>query len=171
MTAACCDARRGTRRTLGWWRSILAVWVLTLAIPVHAQAAERLYYFWSFSMPEASLKAVLGEGEKIGLVAVLRGLPEGSARTSLGRLKRLLGDRKTEVIIDPRLFTLYGVTAVPSVVYAEGVDLSCETCEPAPRHAIVTGDLPLVSALEHLAREAPSVDRYLARLREGFYER
>ncbi len=122
-------------------------------------------------MPEASLKAALSDGEKIGLTAVLRGLPERSARVSLAHLKRLLGNRKTEVIIDPRLFTLYGVTAVPTLVYAEGVDSSCETCEPAPRHATVTGDVPLASALEHLAREAPSVDRYLAKLREGFYER
>ena len=53
-------------------------------------------------MPEASLEAVLGEGEKIGLIAVLRGLPERSARVSLAHLKRLLGDRKTEVMIDPR---------------------------------------------------------------------
>lgn len=122
-------------------------------------------------MPEASLKAALADGEKIGLIAVLRGLPGGSAKASLGRLKRLLGDRKTEVIIDPRLFTLYGITEVPAVVYAESVDSSCETCEPAPRRAIVTGDVPLVSALEHLLRETPSVDRYLAKLREGFYER
>lgn len=149
----------------------LALWASVLIGPSTALAAERLYYFWSFSMPEASLKAALADGEKIGLIAVLRGLPEGSAKTSLGRLKRLLGNYRTEVVIDPRLFTLYGITAVPTLVYGEGVDPSCETCEPPPHHAMVSGDVPLVSALEHLAREAPSVGRFLAKLREGFYER
>jgi conjugal transfer pilus assembly protein TrbC len=149
----------------------LALWAAVLIGPSSALAAERLYYFWSFSMPEASLKAALADGEKIGLVAVLRGLPEGSAKTSLGRLKRLLGNHKTEVLIEPRFFTLYGITEVPALVYAEGVDPYCETCEPSPRHARVTGDVPLASALEHLAREIPSVDRFLATLREGFYAR
>lgn len=158
MTAACC-------------RVGLALWASVLVAPSSALAADRLYYFWSFSMPEASLKAALADGEKIGLVAVLRGLPEGSAKISLGRLQRLLGNHKTEVLIEPRLFTLYGIAAVPALVYAEDVDRSCETCEPVPRHAIVAGDVPLVSALEHLAHEAPSVDRFLAKLREGFYER
>lgn len=158
MTAACC-------------RVGLALWASVFIGPSSALAADRLYYFWSFSMPEASLKAALADGEKIGVVAVLRGFPEGPAKTSLGRLKRLLGDRKTEVVIDPRLFTLYGISEVPALVYAEGVDPSCETCGLPPRHAIVTGDVPMTSALEHLAREAPSVDRFLAKLRQGFYER
>ncbi|MEW6682650.1 MAG: type-F conjugative transfer system pilin assembly protein TrbC [Nitrospirota bacterium] len=149
----------------------LALWASVFIGPSSALAADRLYYFWSFSMPEASLKAALADGEKVGLVAVLRGLPEGSAKMSLGRLKRLLGNHQTEVLIEPRLFTLYGITAVPTLVYAEGVDPSCEICGLPPRHAIVTGDVPLASALEHLARETPSVDRLLAKLRQGFYER
>ena len=158
MTAASC-------------RVGLALWASVLIAPSSALAADHLYYFWSFSMPEASLKAALADGEKIGLVAVLRGLPEGAAKTSLSRLKRLLGNHKTEVLIEPLLFTLYGITAVPALVYVEGVDPSCETCEPPPRHGIVTGDVPLVSALEHLAREAPAVERFLAKVREEFYER
>ncbi|MFZ5862412.1 MAG: type-F conjugative transfer system pilin assembly protein TrbC [Nitrospirota bacterium] len=149
----------------------LALWASVLIAPSSALAAERLYYFWSFSMPEASLKSALADGDKVGLIAVLRGLPEGSAKTSLGRLKRLLGNHKTEVLIEPRLFTLYGITGVPSLVYAEGVDALCESCAPVPHHAIVTGDVPLGTALEYLAREAPSVERFLAKLREGFYAR
>jgi conjugal transfer pilus assembly protein TrbC len=131
----------------------------------------RLYYFWSFSVPEESLRAVFVNGEKIGLVAVLRGLPEGSAKESLLRLKRLLGERKVEVVIDPLLFRLYGITAVPAVIYAEGVNSSCEHCEPVPRYWKAIGDVSLEAALENLARAAPPVERYLQKLREGFYSR
>jgi len=143
--------------------------VVLVAHPAHA--ADRLYYFWSFSVPEASLKAVLADGEKVGLVGVLRGLPEGSAKASLLRVKQLLGGRSIEVEIDPILFHLYGITEVPAIVYAEGVNPACEHCEPAPKHWKVVGDVPLDTALDQLARSAPSVEHALQRLREGFYSK
>jgi len=143
--------------------------VAILLIPYPAQAVDRLYYFFSFSMPEESIQAAFSDGEKIGLVAVLRGLPEGSPKESLMRLQELLGERKIEVVIDPLLFRLYGITAIPTLVYAEGVNPSCEHCEPAPRHWKGVGDIPLAAGLENLARSAPSVDRYIKKLREGFF--
>lgn len=140
-----------------------------LLLPGPAGAVDRLYYFWSFSMPEESIRAAFSDGEKVGLVAVLRGLPEGSPKESLRRLQELIGERKVEVVIDPLLFRLYDITVVPTFVYAEGVNPSCEHCEPAPGHWKTGGDIPLRAALENLARSAPSVDRYLKKLREGFY--
>jgi type-F conjugative transfer system pilin assembly protein TrbC len=145
--------------------------LLAFLFPALAQAEDRLYYFWSFSMPQESIKAAFADGEKIGLVAVLRGLPEGSARESLLRLKQLLGGRKVEVVIDPLLFKLYNITAVPTTVYAEGINPSCEHCEPAPSHWKAVGDVRLEVALENLSRSAPSVEPYLQRLREGFYSK
>lgn len=100
---------------------------------------------------------------------MLRGLPEGSPKESLSRLQELIGERKVEVLIDPLLFRLYDITVVPTLVYAEGVNPSCEHCEPVPRHWKTAGDVPFTTALENLARSAPSVDRYLKKLREGFY--
>ncbi|MFQ5779181.1 MAG: type-F conjugative transfer system pilin assembly protein TrbC [Nitrospiria bacterium] len=144
--------------------------LVVLLIPCRAQAADRLYYFWSFSMPEESVQAALSDGEKIGLVAVLRGLPEGSAKDSLIRLKRLIGERKIEVIIDPLLSRLYEIKAVPVLVYAEGVNRSCENCKPVPKHWKIAGDVPLRTALKTLARSTPSVERYLKKLREGFFQ-
>ena len=167
-TAVCCNcSSRSIRiRVLG----ITAFCIVALLSPCSSQAADRLYYFWSFSMPEESIKSVFADGEKIGLIAVLRGLPEGSARKSLIRLKRLLGDRKVEVLIDPLLFRLYGIAdAVPVIVYAEGVNPSCEHCEPTPRHWNAVGDVSLETALENLDRQVPAVERYLKKLREGFY--
>ncbi|NKE72848.1 type-F conjugative transfer system pilin assembly protein TrbC [Candidatus Manganitrophus noduliformans] len=143
--------------------------VAILLMPYPAQAVDRLYYFFSFSMPEESIQAAFSDGEKIGLVAVLRGLPEGSPKESLLRLKQLIGGRKVEVLIDPLLFRLYDITEVPALVYAEGVNPSCEHCEPVPRYWKRVGDIPLVAGLENLARSAPSVDRYLKKLREGFF--
>lgn len=169
-TAVCCRRLEVNGRGLKCLWFLLAFSLISLTShPAHA--AERLYYFWSFSMPEESLKAAFANGEKVGLVAVLRGLPEGSTRESLLRLKRLLGERKVEVVIDPLLFRLYAITEVPAVVYAEGVNPSCEHCGPAPRHWKILGDVSLEAALENLARSAPPVDQYLKKLREGFYSK
>jgi hypothetical protein len=60
---------------------------------------------------------------------------------------------------------------VPTLIYAEGVNPACEHCEPAPKHWKVVGDVRLDTALEQLARSAPSVERALQRLREGFYSK
>jgi type-F conjugative transfer system pilin assembly protein TrbC len=141
--------------------------VLLLSSP--ALAEDRLYYFWSFSMPEESIKSAFLDGGKVGLVAVLRGLPEGSARESLLRLKNLIGDHQVEVMIDPILFRIYDITAVPTLVYAEEINSVCEHCEPAEKHWKVTGNITLRAALENLARSAPAAESYLQKLKEGFY--
>jgi type-F conjugative transfer system pilin assembly protein TrbC len=44
--------------------------------PHNKTANARLFYFFSFSMPEGSLKAVVSEAEKTGAVMVLRGMKE-----------------------------------------------------------------------------------------------
>ncbi len=170
VTAVFCNCKRRLMRirALG----IMGFCLVVLILPHPAGAADRLYYFWSFSMPEDSIKAAFTDGEKIGLVAVLRGLPEGSARESLLRLKRLLGERKVEVVIDPLLFRLYGIAdAVPAIVYAEGVNPTCEHCEPAPRYWKAVGDISVETALENLHQQTPSAERYLKKIREGFYSR
>ena len=75
------------------------------------------------------------------------------------------------MVIDPLLFRLYAITEVPAVVYAENVNPSCEHCGPAPRHWKILGDVSLEAALENLARSSPPVERYLKKLREGFYSK
>ncbi len=169
-TAVCC--RRFKANGLGLKNLFLLLAFSLVPLASHpAHAAERLYYFWSFSMPEESLKTAFAEGEKVGLVAVLRGLPEGSTKESLIRLRKLQGERKMEMVIDPLLFRLYDITAVPVFIYAEGVNTSCEHCGPVPKHWKVVGDVSLNAALENLARSAPQVDQYLKKLREGFYSK
>lgn len=145
--------------------------VAVFLCPVRVGAAERVYYFFSFSVPEASIRAAFADGEKIGLIAVLRGLPEGSVKESLLRLKRVIGERKIEVVIDPLLFRLYNIADVPTLVYAEESNPSCEHCEPVPRHWKAVGDIPMTTALEKFSRPAPSAERYLKKLREGFFSK
>lgn len=145
--------------------------VVAFFVPGQASAAERLYYFFSFSVPEASIRAAFADGEKIGLIAVLRGLPEGSVKESLLRLKRMIGERKIEVVIDPLLFRLYNIADVPTLVYAQESNPSCEHCEPVPRHWKAVGDIPMTTALEKLSHPAPSAERYLKKLREGFFSK
>lgn len=150
---------------------MIALYLVVVQSPFPAQASDRLYYFFSFSMPEESIQAAFADGEKVGLIAVLRGLPEGSPKESLLRLKRMIGERKVEVLVDPLLFRLYAITTVPTLVYAEEVNPSCEHCGPVSRHWKAVGDISLATALEDLARNAPSVERYLRKLREGFFSK
>lgn len=170
-TAVCYSRPNHFIAVFIWLAAILWSWSVQAADGSSGITPSRLYYFWSFSIPEESLKDVFADGEKIGLVVVLRGLPEGSAKESLLRLKRLLGERKVEVMIDPLLFHLYDIQSVPAVVYAENVNSSCEHCEPAPTHWTVSGNVSLSAALEHLTRSAPGVERRLEQLREGFFSR
>lgn len=149
----------------------VALLFFALLLPGSAQAAERFYYFFSFSMPEESIQAAFSDGEKIGLIAVLRGVPEGPVKESLLRLKQMIGERKIEVIIDPILFRLYGIAGVPTLVYAEEANPSCEHCEPAPKHWKAVGEIPMKTALEHLSRSAPSAEQYLKKLHEGFFSK
>lgn len=122
-------------------------------------------------MPEESLKAAFIDGEKIGMVAVLRGLPDASFKSSMARLKSLRGDRKIEVIIDPVLFDLYQVDAAPTFVLASGVDESCEHCSLPKRYWKVVGDLTLRAALEIIERKTPAATPFLKKLNRGFFSK
>jgi len=147
------------------------VFILLFIFPYTACAEDRLYYFWSFSVPKSSIQEILTQGEKIGVVAVLRGLPERPMKESLRQLQETIGDRKTNVQIDPILFSLYRVSTVPAYVYAEGIDTDCEHCRPPTRFWMVLGDVPLETALERIARSSASAETSLKKLREGFYEK
>jgi len=145
--------------------------ILLFIFPYTASAEDRLYYFWSFSIPKNTIQEVLTQGEKIGLVAVLRGLPERPMKESLRQLQETIGGRKTDVQIDPILFSLYRVSTVPAYVYAEGIDTDCEHCQPPIRYWMVLGDVPLETALERIARSSASAETRLKKLREGYYEK
>ncbi len=123
------------------------------------RAAGALLVFVSFSMPEASLRRLAEQAERLGAPLVLRGLERDSVRLTAERVARLIGTRKVAVQVDPRAFARYQVGQVPAVVLvgtteAEGcAAVSCPV--PAGSFAASYGDVTIDYALEHLIRTRP----------------
>jgi type-F conjugative transfer system pilin assembly protein TrbC len=176
-TAVCFEGRgrglgvRGRSEEAKNMKRIVLFLLSTFLFPNPSHAEDRLYYFWSFSVPKASVQEVLSQGAKIGLVAVLRGLPEQPMKESLMQLQEIVGDRKINLQIDPILFSLYKISMAPAYVFAEGVRTDCEHCQLPTRFWAVLGDVPLETALERIARSTPSAEAFLKKLRERFYDK
>ena len=130
-----------------------------------ANAAEILL-FTSLSVPAASWRQWARDAARIGAPLVMRGVAEGSLRTTVKRIGDRLGGHDAGVAIDPRLFRLFGVTRVPAVVVVPGGVPPCTNpgCsgDPAPPHDRVTGNIGLAAALEAIAAEG-SAARDVAR--------
>ena len=128
----------------------------------HGGTAEILI-FTSLSVPAASWRqwardaAALGAAEHAGPPLVLRGVGEGGLRETVKRIGARLGGHDAGVAIDPRLFRLFGVERVPTVVVVPGGVPPCRSrgCadDPAPPHDRVAGNIGLVAALEAIADE------------------
>lgn len=118
-----------------------------------------VYVFASFSMPDASLRALIRQGELAGVPIVLRGLVDNSIEATMLRVRSLYkegGSPESGAVVDPTLFARFGVDQVPTVVVAAHAAGACtpHTC-PTPPHAKIAGDVPLRYALERIALAQP----------------
>lgn len=128
--------------------------------------------FMSLSAPAASWRQWSREAARIGAPLVLRGFGPDGFQATVKRIGPYL-DREGGAAIDPRLFRLFGVTAIPAVVVAPGGVPPCESrgCaeDPAPLHDRIAGNIGLEAALEAIAAEAgpgrAAARRHLAALR------
>jgi conjugal transfer pilus assembly protein TrbC len=125
-------------------------------------ARSAVWVFVSFSMPNASLEALLDASAKTGAPLVLRGMVDGSMKRTLERLhdltKRVTQDgQQPTVTIDPTAYARFAVDQVPSFVFALEPIRPCErdTC-PTPLHLKVSGDVSLSYALDMMSRQAKS---------------
>lgn len=112
----------------------------------------------SFSMPVASLKALLFDASAMGVPVVFRGFVNGSIEDTEAAVRSVYSedDRSQGFTIDPTLFERFNVNAVPVVIsLGERIDV-CETegCagDPVPVHDRVTGNISLRAALDIIAR-------------------
>ena len=136
-------------------------------------ATAEVLLFTSLAVPAASWRAAARDAAWIGAPLVLRGVTEGGLPATARRVAARLGDAKTGVAIDPRLFRLFGIARVPAVVVVPGGVPPCRSrgCadDPAPPFDVVTGNLSLTGALEAVAAEGGEgsavARRHLATLR------
>ena len=103
---------------------------------------------------------------------MLRGFGPEGLQATVKRIGPYLG-RKGGAAIDPRLFRLFGITAIPAVAVVPGGVSPCGSpgCagDPAPPHDRIAGNIGLEAALEAVAAEGgpgrEAARRHLATLR------
>lgn len=139
-----------------------------------------LLVFVSFSMPRKSLRALLSQARQAGATVLLRGLVNNSfqdTKTAFADLATEASDGKAADIaglsVDPKLFNLFRVTAVPVFVVMNTPLGPCleEGChETQPAHDRIAGNMTLPEALRLMVREGDFPERAqtaLARFKGG----
>ena len=148
--------------------------------PHHAGASEakgsataEVLLFTSLSVPAASWRASARDAARIGAPLVLRGVAGASLPETARRIAVRLENAKAGVAIDPRLFRLFEIERVPTVVVVPGGVPPCRSrgCaeDAPPQFDRVSGNLSLAAALEAIAAEGDAgrsaARRHLATLR------
>ena len=132
-----------------------------------------LLIFISLSMPQPTLQRLIDQAARAQASIVLRGFADGSLRTTVAQVQRLIGDRRVAVQIDPQAFDRYAVTRVPAFVLvrdgARPVACAGGSCAPSESFLRTSGDVSLDYALEYMQRSAPefgpAADTFLKRIR------
>ena len=135
-------------------------------------AGPEVIVFMSLSAPAESWRQWSREAARIGAPLVLRGFGPGGLQATVKRIGPYL-DREGGAAIDPRLFRLFDITAVPAVAVVPGGVPPCESracvSDPAPPHDRIAGNIGLGAALEAVAAEGgpgrSAARRHLASLR------
>jgi len=128
--------------------------------------------FVSSSIPKASLKDLMIQAKKSGAVLVFRGLIGGLKNTA-----KFLGDisrDNVQAIIDPRLFDLFNIEVVPTIVVLKEATQDCNIdgdCKITPIHDRISGNITLDYALETIVNgkgETSSIaSKFLVKIRAG----
>lgn len=112
--------------------------------------------FMSLSVPGTSLRQWSLEAARIGAPLVLRGVGPQGLRATVKRVGAHLAEG-AGAAIDPRLFRLFEVKAVPAVAAVPGGVPPCRSrgcsADPAPPHDLVRGNIGLEAALRIIAGE------------------
>lgn len=130
-----------------------------LGMPQAPDASVSVYVFASFSMPDASLKSLIRQGELTGVPIVLRGLVSNSIEATMRAVHSLYteGEKpESGALIDPTLFQRFAIDQVPTVIVAERAAGACTLTDcPIPEHVKIAGDVPLRYALDRIALAKP----------------
>lgn len=133
---------------------------------------SEIIVFMSLSVPGASLRQWSLEAARIGAPLVLRGVGPQGLRATVKRVGAHLAEG-AGAAIDPRLFRLFDIKAVPAVAVVPGGVPPCESrgcsADPAPPHDLVRGNIGLETALRIVAAEGGpgrgTARRHLGKLR------
>ncbi|WP_392536739.1 type-F conjugative transfer system pilin assembly protein TrbC [Legionella sp. 227] len=139
-------------------------------IATHLKKVSQVLVFLSFSMPERSLQAWLLQCKQSGATPVIRGLIHNSFKETMTAIQTLSQKTGIGMQLDPILFKMFEVTAVPAVVYVKDMPLCPANmdCKPVDYDKLY-GDVSLDYALEKIdgeqSMEVPSLNQMILRLR------
>ncbi|KAB2836012.1 MAG: type-F conjugative transfer system pilin assembly protein TrbC [Caedimonadaceae bacterium] len=122
-------------------------------ISLSHQKQGNLYVFVSFSLGEKALLNLAFEAKRYGATLVLRGFKEGSYAKTVAALYNIITKSGQGVLIDPELFNLFAITAVPTVVLAKPFSLIKEEQTFTPLHDRLQGHVSVQYALESFAKK------------------
>ncbi len=112
-----------------------------------------LYIFVSFSLGEKALLNLAQEAKRWNATLVLRGFIDGSYAKTAKALQNIIIKTGQGFIIDPELFSLFSITAVPTYVLAKPFQLNAIERTSTPLHDRIQGHVSIHYALELFAKE------------------
>ncbi|MBP9691879.1 MAG: type-F conjugative transfer system pilin assembly protein TrbC [Alphaproteobacteria bacterium] len=118
----------------------------------------------SFSLGEKALLNLAQETKGYGATLVLRGFIEGSYAKTVQALQNIILKTGQGFIIDPELFSLFFITAVPTYVLAKPFQLLAQTRDQTPLHDRLMGHVSISYALESFAQSGDLRDEAQALL-------
>lgn len=147
----------------------------TIARRYEKQAAARksddIFIFASLTMPQASLKRLIHQANKLGASVIFNGFKDNSLKAMMMAVNAL-GENNGNVVINPKAFTQYKIKSVPTIVLAkaEHIDQFDQEGCALPEHFVaLAGDVSLDYALEDIARRSPifahQANSYLRQIR------
>jgi type-F conjugative transfer system pilin assembly protein TrbC len=125
---------------------------------VSHQNKGELYLFVSFSMGEKALLNLAHEAKQVGATLVLRGFKEDSYTKTAKALQNIITKTGQGVLIDPELYSLFQITAVPTFVLARPFSLQTQERTQTPIHDKLQGHVSVRYALETFAKEGDLKD-------------
>jgi type-F conjugative transfer system pilin assembly protein TrbC len=129
--------------------------------------------FVSSSIPKSSLKDLMIQAKKSGAVLVFRGLIGGLKNTA--KFLEDIDKDNVQAIIDPRLFDLFNIEVVPTIVVLKEANQECNnennSCKITPIHDRISGNITLDYALETISSGKSETSliasKFLAKIRVG----
>ena len=111
------------------------------------------YIFVSFSMDEKALLNLAQEAKIYGATLILRGFKDGSYVQSVKSLQKIIQETGQGFLIDPELFSLFGINVVPTYVLSKPFKLSSQKRMQTPLHDRLQGHVSIQYVLEIFAKE------------------
>ena len=126
-----------------------------------------LYIFVSFSLGEKALLNLAQDAKQFGATFILKGFKERSYAQTVQALQKVILKTGQGVIIDPELYSLFNITAVPTFILTNPLQLRPEIRSQTPIHDKLQGHVSTHYALETFAKEGDLNNEAQALLKVG----